>query len=137
VTLRRTAARHRKGKTRSRSARPGKGRRRALRGSVQYREGARAGQIRERRENGEAGGQRILRGDDLVAHKVTQGAGRGAARRPQPLQARFVTGRLALEVVGEGADQRLGGSPAGQARRAAGRVEGGVQAPLKQGQDRR
>ena len=68
-------ARHRKGKTKSRSARPRKGRRRALRGSVQYREGARAGQIRERRENGEADGQRILRGDDLVAHEVTQGVG--------------------------------------------------------------
>jgi hypothetical protein len=47
----------------------------ALRGSVQYREGARAGQIRERRENGEADGQHILRGDDLVAHEVTQGVG--------------------------------------------------------------
>lgn len=47
----------------------------ALRGSVQYREGARAGQIRERRENGQADGQRILRGDDLVAHEVTQGVG--------------------------------------------------------------
>ena len=68
-------ARHRKGKTKSRSARPRKGRGRALRGSVQYREGARAGQIRERRENGEADGQRILRGDALVAHEVTQGVG--------------------------------------------------------------
>ncbi len=68
-------ARHRKGKSRSRSAHPRKGRRRALRGSVQYREGARSGQIRERRENGEADGQRILRGDDLVAHEVTQGVG--------------------------------------------------------------
>ena len=94
----------------------------ALRGSVQYREGARAGQIRERRENGEADGQRILRGDDLVAHEVTQGVGGSAPRRPQPLQARFVTGRPALEVVREGADQRLGGSPAGQARRPAGRA---------------
>src|SRR5260370_36226234 len=88
----------------------------ASRGSVQYREGARAGQVRERRENGEADGQRILRGDDLVAHEVTQGVGGSAPRRPQPLQARFVAGRPALEVVGEGADQRLGGSPAGQAR---------------------
>jgi hypothetical protein len=48
---------------------------RASRGSVQYRECARAGQIRECRENGEADGQRILRGDDLVAHEVTQGVG--------------------------------------------------------------
>ena len=121
-------ARHRKGKTRSRSARRRKGRRRALRGSVQHREGARAGQIRERRENGQADGQRILRGDDLVAHEVTQGVGCSTPRRPQPLQARFVTGRPALEVVGEGADQRVARSPAGQARRPAGRVEGGVQA---------
>ena len=48
---------------------------RASRGSVQYREGARTGQIRERRENGKADGQRILRGDDLVAHEATQGVG--------------------------------------------------------------
>ena len=51
------------------------GRRRALPGSVQYGEGARAGQVRERREDGEADGQRILRGDDLVAHEVTQRVG--------------------------------------------------------------
>jgi hypothetical protein len=51
------------------------GRRWALRGSVQYREGARTGQIRERRENGKTDGQRSLRGDDLVAHQVTQGVG--------------------------------------------------------------
>src|SRR5260370_30901356 len=85
---------------------------RASRGSVQYREGARAGQVRERRENGEADGQRILRGDDLVAHEVTQGVGGSAPRRPQPLPARVVAGRPALAVVGAGPVPRLARRPA-------------------------
>jgi hypothetical protein len=42
---------------------------------------------------------RILRGDDFVAHEVTQGVGGSAPRRPQPLQARFVTGTAGWLIV--------------------------------------
>jgi hypothetical protein len=45
-----------------------------LRGSVQYREGARTGQIRERRENGQADGN-ASSGAMTLSREVIQGVG--------------------------------------------------------------